>query len=189
VDKAFVKNVYILPTGDEIRNGVVWDLDSPEIISQILHQYPMAEVTRLSPVVDDEDTILRKIQEIATRAPDLLVLIGGSGGGHRFSETLSRDFTHSALEHYLDERSSREIYGKNGHLWSKQVCGKIGTTLIVNVPGPYEEAKAAFAACVKTLSSGRGGLEDVCQAMAEAVYAQYPVGSANANCKVHPLPK
>ena len=54
---------------------------------------------------------------------------------------MGKDFTHSALERYLDEKSSREIYGKNGHLWCKLICGKKGDTLIVNVPGPYQEAK------------------------------------------------
>ncbi len=168
--------VYILPTGDEIQNGVVLDLDSPEIMGQIVRAYPKAQVTRLCPLVDEEDAILNKIQEIAALSPDLIVLIGGSGGGHRFSSTLGKDFTHSALERYLDQKCSREIYGKNGHLWCKLICGKKGDTLIVNVPGPYQEAKAAAEACLKALTEGCG-VEEISRAMAEAVYAQYPAGA------------
>ena len=106
--------------------------------------------------------------------------IGGSGGGHRYCSTLGKDFTHSALERYLDQRCSREIYGKNGHLWCKLICGKKGPTVIVNVPGPFQEAKAAMVACLKALAE-EGGVEDICKAMAEAVYAQYPVGQQKHN--------
>ena len=92
-----LNTVYILPTGDEIRDGIVQDIDTPEIMGQIVRAYPKAEVTRLCPLADEEDIILNKIREIMVqRAPDLIVLIGGSGGGHRFSTTLGKDFTHSA---------------------------------------------------------------------------------------------
>jgi molybdopterin biosynthesis enzyme MoaB len=170
-----MKKVYILPTGDEIKNGVVVDLDAPEIMSQIIRQYSMAEVTRLCPVVDEEDAIIDKIREIAAQSPDFIVLIGGSGGGHRFSDTLGQDFTHSALDRFLEQKSSREIYGKNGHLWCRLFCGKKGASLIVNVPGPYQEAKAAMEACLLAIAKECGNGE-ICKAMAEAVYAQYPAG-------------
>ena len=119
-----MKKVYILPTGDEIQSGIVLDLDAPELMGQILRRFPKAEVTRLCPLLDVEDTIFRKIEEVAAQKPDLIILIGGSGGGHRFSPTLGKDFTHTALARYLDEYASHEIYGKNGHMWTKLVCGK-----------------------------------------------------------------
>ena len=174
-----MKSVCLLPTGNEIQNGTVLDLDAPELMRQIVAAYPMAQVTRLCPLVDEEDAIVQKIAWAAGQGPDLIVLIGGSGGGHRFSNTLGRDFTHTALERFLDERASREIYGKNGHLWSKLVCGKKGETLVVNVPGPFAEAKAAMAACLTALEQGEG-VEEICRTMAQAVYAQYPAGAARA---------
>ena len=76
-----LNTVYILPTGDEIRDGIVQDIDAPEIMGQFVRAYPKAEVTRLCPLADEEDIILNKIREITVqRAPDLIVLIGGSGG-------------------------------------------------------------------------------------------------------------
>ncbi|MBF4693936.1 molybdopterin-binding protein [Fusibacter ferrireducens] len=170
-----MKKVYILPTGDEIQNGTVLDLDSVEIMSQIISMYPKAEVTRISPLKDEEDVIFQKIQSLVKLKPDLLILIGGSGGGHRHSNSLGKDFTHTALDRYLDQKSSREIYGKNGHLWCKLVCGKKESTLIINVPGPYEEAKAATEAFLKAFSEAYS-IENICKAMAQAVYDQYPVG-------------
>ncbi len=172
-----MKSVYILPTGDEIRSGIVLDLDAPELMRQIVRAYPEAEVTRMCPLLDIEDNIFNKIREVAERQPDLIVLIGGSGGGHRFSPTLGKDFTHSALERYLDEYSSHEIYGKNGHMWSKLVCGKKGPTTIINVPGPFVEAKAACEAFLSAYQEG-GDPDAISLAMANAVLANYPTGAA-----------
>ena len=176
-----MKSVYILPTGDEIKSGIVLDLDAPEIMEQAVRTFPEAEVTRVCPLIDVEDTIFNKIKEISEeRKPDLIVLIGGSGGGHRFSKSLGKDFTHSALEKYLDEYASHEIYGKNGHMWSKLVCGKKDNTIIMNVPGPFVEAKVATEAFFKAYLDGKT-LDEISLAMAEAVLAQYPVGAASAH--------
>ncbi|MCI8341952.1 MAG: molybdopterin-binding protein [Firmicutes bacterium] len=172
-----MKTAYILPTGDEIRNGIVLDLDAPEIVKMIVGKYPQAEVTRLCPLVDEEDTIFNKLNEVAKNEPDLIVFIGGSGGGHRFSKTLGKDFTHSALERFLDEYSSKEIYGKNGHMWSKLICGKKGQTTVINVPGPYVEAVAAFEAYLNALGENKS-VEEISLDMANAVLSQYPVGAA-----------
>ena len=53
------------------------------------------------------------------------------------------------------------------------------STLIVNVPGPYQEAMAAMEACLKSLAKEEG-VEEICKAMAIAVYAQYPVGAVKS---------
>lgn len=172
-----MNQVYILPTGNEILDGTVRDLDAPEIVSLVVRTFPQAEVTRVCPLVDTEDAIFRRIVEIAEKEPDLIILIGGSGGGHRFSSSLGKDYTHTALTHYLDEYASHEIYGKNGHMWSKLVCGKKGKTIFINVPGPFVEAKAAAEAFLNAFEEN-AGLEEAALAMANAVLAQYPVRAA-----------
>lgn len=169
---------YILPTGNEILDGIVRDLDAPEMMRQIVAEWPDAEVTRVSPIIDEEDAIFKKICEAAATGANLIILIGGSGGGHRFSNTLGRDFTHTALVRYLDEYSAREIYGKNGHMWSKLVCGKKDDTLFINVPGPFQEAKAAMEACIEHMHAG-DGVEEISKAMAQAVFEKYPKGAAS----------
>ena len=171
-----MKSVYILPTGDEIKNNTVLDLDSSEIMRQVVRIYPCAQVTRLCPISDVEDAIFQKIKELVALGPDLLVLIGGSGGGHRFSNSLGKDFTHSALDKYLDENASREIYGKNGHMWTKLICGKKENTILINVPGPFVEAQAACNAFLESFSSGKS-LDEANYAMAKAVFDKYPTGA------------
>ena len=172
-----MKAAYIVPTGDEIRDGTVLDLDSVELMRQLLEFDPPLEVTRVCPVADRQADILQKIGSLVELEPALIVLIGGSGGGHRYSETLGKDYTHSALEDFLSECAKHEIYGKNGHLWTKLLCGKKGDTVILNVPGPFVEAQAAFAAYLEAARQG-AGLDAAAYAMAQAVFAQYPAGAA-----------
>lgn len=172
-----MRTAYIVPTGDEIRSGVVLDLDSAELMRQLLKRDPEMEVTRVSPLLDVEEQILKKVQELAAREPWLIVLIGGSGGGHRYSSTLGRDFTHSALEKYMNVCAKHEIYGKNGHMWTKLLCGRKGATTIINVPGPFVEAKAAFAAYLDAEQRG-ASLDETAYSMAQAVLEQYPSGAA-----------
>lgn len=172
-EMAEINRMIVAPTGDEIFSGLVRDLDSPELISQCLAVYPQAEAVRITPILDAEETIIKTLKTLEARNPDLIVLVGGSGGGHRFSRTLGKDYTHSALDKYLDEYSSHEIYGKNGHMWSKLIVGRKGGTVLINVPGPFVEAKAAFAAFLKGFREGRK-LPELNRDMAEAVLALYP---------------
>ena len=73
----------------------------------------------------------------------------------------------------MSKCAKHEIYGKNGHMWTKLLCGKKENTIIINVPGPFVEAKAAFNAYLNALKQG-ATLDDVAYAMAQAVLEQYP---------------
>jgi len=106
-----------------------------------------------------------------------VVLIGGSGGGHRFSRTLADDYTHSGMEKILEDKTVSSLYGKNGHLWSRLVCGVIGKTIVFNVPGPYREASAAMEAVYQIGAVSRANLTDINHSMAEAVRSCYETGA------------
>lgn len=170
-----ISKAMIIPTGNEIKDGTVLDLDCPRIMEELIRLNPEMVVTRLAPIVDVEETIVETMQTCWEAQADLIVLVGGSGGGHRFSETLGRDYTHSAMEMWLDRKVSYEIYGKNGHMWSKLVCGMKGACFIINVPGPVMEASAAIKAFVQSMREG-GDIRQINQNMARAVMAQYPQG-------------
>lgn len=172
-----MNRIWIIPTGDEIRNGVVRDLDSPMIMSEMLRIWPMAEIVRTAPVYDEMQEILNMLLSAREDGADLTVLIGGSGGGHRFSPTLGKDFSHSAMDVFLEQGASREIYGKNGHLWCRLVCGRKGKMLVINLPGPYTEAKAAIQAFSAAVCE-TDDVAEINRVMAEAVFSQYPAGSA-----------
>lgn len=173
VEKAVITRAFIIPTGDEIKNGTVLDLDSAKVLESLVKLSPEMVVTRLAPVVDVEANIVGTMESCLDAGAELIVLIGGSGGGHRFSSTLGSDYTHSAMELWLDEKVSHCIYGKNGHMWSKLVCGRKGGALVINVPGPIREAVATIAAFAESAREGRD-IRAINEAMTRALYAQYP---------------
>lgn len=163
----------IIPTGDELAAGIVLDTDSPAIMQKLLEINGGAQVTRISPVLDRESAISDTIIRFADNGYDLIVLIGGSGGGHRFSTTLGKDFTHSSLDSILEEKYEGELYGKNGHMWSKLVIGKIHHTLVLNVPGPYEEATATIHAFKESYLKDYDDLCSINKNMLTALKAKY----------------
>lgn len=176
-------NAFIIPTGNEIKDGTVLDLDSPKIMGELVKLNPEMMITRLAPVLDVEDNIVETLQGCLDNRADLIVLVGGSGGGHRFSETLGKDYTHSAMELWLDQKASHEIYGKNGHMWSKIICGKKGGCFVINVPGPIREAAAAIEAFVQSVRESQD-IRYINKAMSEAVYRQYPQEKVDRNVEI-----
>ena len=166
MDKALIQ-----PTGDEILSGIVEDTDSP-MIRTVLEGLGLSAFVAV-PVVDREGCIESAIRRAATEGHALLVLIGGSGGGHRYDPALTQDFTHTAMDRLLTGSCSTALYGKNGHLWSRLVCGWLEETLVVNVPGPYREAEAAIRALAEHYRGRNTDLKRLNDHMAQAVCATY----------------
>ncbi|WP_343207949.1 molybdopterin-binding protein [Anaerolentibacter hominis] len=167
-----IGSAVIIPTGNEIKEGIVLDTDSPGIMARLLALNPCMDIRRIPPVLDSEDRIWEAIDSWVKKEVHLIVLIGGSGGGHRFSDTLGKDFTHTVMADLLEDKYCREIYGKNGHLWSKLIIGTTRHSLLINVPGPYEEAMAAIGAFCHSYEEGCP-LSEINLAMADAVIALY----------------
>lgn len=167
------KKAVIIPTGDELASGIVLDTDSPAIMGQLLAINGNAFVARCAPVVDREASITETVKGFASQGFDLIVLIGGSGGGHRYSSTLGKDFTHSSLDSILADKHECELYGKNGHMWSKLVIGKLNETLVFNVPGPFEEASAVIRAFRESYTKDESDLESANKNMMAALKAKY----------------
>ena len=171
-----INKAIIIPTGDEILNGTVVDTNSPAIMALILERFPGCEVTRITPSVDNENTIITKLKNAIEQKADLIFIIGGSGGGHRFIPNAARDFTHTAILNMLPNARYKEIYGKNGHMWSKLIAAKEDNSLVVNVPGPYVEAVAAAKVALDLISEGETDPQIIVERTSEAVSRQYPSG-------------
>lgn len=168
-----INKAAIIPTGDELKSGIILDTDSPMIMQVLLGLNSNCNVVRNEPVIDSENAITDCIIKYIEQEIDLIVLIGGSGGGHRYSSTLGKDFTHSSIDSILDVKYSTELYGKNGHLWSKLICGVKNKTTVINVPGPYQEAQAAMEAFKKAYEENKHDLKLINFKMSEAVKLQY----------------
>lgn len=167
-----MQRVAIIPTGDEIAQGIVIDTNSPALMEIILEKFPRANVERISPVPDDQKAIKAAIERYADY--DLIILIGGSGGGKYFDSDLAEDQTHLTLAATLSAPAVKSIYGYNGHLWSRLVVGRIhDKALVANVPGPFVEAIAAGRALVSSIAEGVS-LGETSERVAQAVLLQYP---------------
>jgi molybdopterin biosynthesis enzyme len=169
-----INKAIIIPTGDEILNGTVVDTNSPAIMTLILERFPGCEVKRLTPAVDNENTIIKKIQRSFEEKADLIFIIGGSGGGHRFIPNAARDFTHTAILKIFPNSCYKEIYGKNGHMWSKLIVAKEDNSLIINVPGPYVEAVAAAKSALDSILAGITDPQILVERTSQVVSQQYP---------------
>ncbi len=168
-----MKKAVIIPTGEEIKNGTVLDLNSPDVMQRILRLSPECEIKRVTPVVDEEEKIIKQIIIAKEEGAELVVLIGGSGGGHRFDKNLSKDYTHSALFSVLSEKQESLLYGKNGHLWCRLLCGYFKGALVINLPGPNAEAVAAMDAFLESYQKSPSGLKNINENMANAVKRCY----------------
>lgn len=169
-----MNKVLLIPTGNELCRGTVLDTNSPALMEIVLESFPCACVQRLSPVDDDPAMITKTITEYQDW--NLIILIGGSGGGKRYDPDLAADMTHLAMDSLLQEKVEKQIYGYNGHLWSRLLVGRLkGKNLIANVPGPYVEAVAAGKALIAAIAGGHD-LQAISEKVVSAVLAQYPSG-------------
>lgn len=168
-----MKKVAIIPTGDEIRSGLVVDTNSPVIMAIILEKYPRANIERVVPVKDKTRDLYDQIYN--RRTFDLIVVIGGSGGGKKYDPNLAEDITHIVLDDILEKKHIKEIYGFNGHLWSRLVIGMLGNLLVFNVPGPMVEAEIVTKVAIESLSKNLE-LADIANIMAKSLIEKYPKG-------------
>lgn len=169
-----MEKVLLIPTGNEICQGTVLDTNSPALMEIILEKFPRACVQRLAPVPDDPDAIRNAI--VDHQDWNLIILIGGSGGGKEYDPDLAADMTHLVLDSLLQEKVEKRIYGYNGHLWSRLLIGRLqDRNIIANVPGPYVEAVAAGKALITAIAEGQD-MTVISERVVAAVLAQYPSG-------------
>lgn len=168
-----IQRAVIIPTGDEVKDGTIIDTDSPMIREALQRLHPECSIEIAEAIADEPGLIQERIMTAVNLAADLIVLIGGSGGGHRHNPSLSKDFTHSVLDELLPDAPSGSLYGKNGHLWCRLVCGQIGQTMIINVPGPFVEARAAMEAFAASYKITPDDFKAHNQQMLQAVSRQY----------------
>lgn len=169
-----MEKILLIPTGNEICEGIVLDTNSPALMAVILEYFPCACVQRTAPVPDHPEIIRQLLMD--HQDWDLLIFIGGSGGGKNYDPDLAADMTHLALDSALQTKAEKRIFGYNGHLWSRLLVGKLPAgALAANVPGPYVEAVAAGKALIASIAAGEA-LDTISEKVAAAVLAQYPGG-------------
>lgn len=168
-----MEEIVIIPTGDEIKNGIVLDTNSPRIMELVLGFYPACRIIRSVPPVDRKEEIQKEIRGWG-KGKGIVFLTGGSGGGKVFNSGLAVDCTHIAVTEMLQNNESVEIIGSNGHLLAKIVVGIWGDKLVVTLPGPTIEAVSGAKAVLEDFSEDID-CKTIAKKVAQAVFAQYPV--------------
>lgn len=165
--------VSLIPTGDEVASGVIVDTDSPAIMQLALERWPGCMVKRLPPESDDEGAIESSIRSEVGLGSQLVIVMGGSGGGRAFAATLAPDMSHSGIKQVFPRASVSEIWGSNGHLFCRMLVARHDAGWVINVPGPLPEAVAACRAAMDAIIDSLEP-DHIVRRMADAVVAQYP---------------
>lgn len=146
------KKFIILPTGDEILEGVVEDQNSPIIAGMIIRKLPGSSIIRSKPSPDNKEGFLEILNQNLNKNPDYIIITGGTGGGKNFSESLSKDIVHDVLKNNFENMLSRNIYGRNGHLFSTLTIVLENNTTILSLPGPKDECTALFEVFLENIN-------------------------------------
>ncbi len=170
-----IDSLTIVPTGDEVADGIIRDTDSPAIAEIMRAIQPESRVTIHEPLRDNVKVIKGFIQSLDNKPSPVAILIGGSGGGKHYDADLALDCTHQAMRECLSPVVHRDLVGYNGHLWCRIVVGMHSGTLFFNVPGPQVEAEAAARAGLNYLTQAQSiNCTKMADCVAKAVWAQYP---------------
>lgn len=142
----------IIPTGDEILKGLVVDQNSPIIAGMIIKAIPGSTIFRTKPASDNKEHILSIIRQNLSKKPDYIIITGGTGGGKKFSDQLSKDLVHDVLKENFQDIHYRNIFGQNGHLFSTLTIANSENTKILSLPGPKDECTSLFRLFLKNMN-------------------------------------
>ncbi|ABB15061.1 molybdopterin-binding protein [Carboxydothermus hydrogenoformans] len=173
MDDITIEEVVIIPTGGEIKQGIVLDTNSPKLMELILKKWPDCKVIRTPPPEDDISAIQKEVKKWG-KCKGIIFITGGAGGGKKFNSGLTVDCTHVAVLELIQNAESVEIHGSNGHLLAKIVVGKYEEKVIITLPGPTVEAVSGAKAALKVLDKGLLDCKVIAFEVADAIFSQYP---------------
>jgi molybdopterin adenylyltransferase len=141
--------VVVLTISDRCSRGEQVDLSGPAVWR--LLEETGAGVITAETLPDDVDTIVKALQRHASNA-DLIVTVGGTGLAAR---DVTPEATKMVCERLVDGLSER-IRTAGQRLTpfaalSRGVCGTLGRTMIVNLPGSPNGAQSSLEAALPVL--------------------------------------
>lgn len=145
------RRAIVYSTGSEVRQGLIEDTNGP-YLQQVLEALGF-QVT-LGPVLEDsEHAIARALDDAVSRGYGLVITTGGVGAEHkdRSVEGLLRVDPQAAtawLVHYTKGQGRHEKEGV------RIAVGQVGPTLMVTLPGPHDEVRAAMPVLRRHLERG-----------------------------------
>ena len=166
--RAYVaRSVAVLSTGGEVARGEIEDTNlaaARELLGDAGYR-----VTGGGVADDDEELIAARVAHLLEDGHGLILTTGGVGAE-------DKDRTIEALQRLAPDLSTAILatydvgHGRHVKPHVRVACGRIGETLLVALPGPTREVRAALPALIAALANGMPPA-GVAEAIAEPIRA------------------
>ncbi len=132
------KRALVLATGPEVIAGEIKDTNSPFLAKALAEQGYQVDLA--PPLADDQAAIARAISRGAEEAHGLVVTTGGVGaeGKDQTLEALASLDQEAATPYVLRFKKGHGRHAKDG---VRLGAGRLGSCLIVCLPGPHDEVE------------------------------------------------
>lgn len=142
----------VLTVSDRVAAGTAEDASGPAAAA-MLGQAGF-RIVATSVVPDGVDPVATAVRELCAKA-NLVVTTGGTGLGPR---DLTPEATRSVIEREapgLAEAMRASTFGRNPHgMLSRGVCGTVGSSLVVNLPGSVRGVEESLEVVLPALEHG-----------------------------------
>jgi len=143
--------VGIITVSDTCAEGTKRDTAGP-VVSELIQKHLHAHIGWAGIVPDEENQISKTIRGLVGRGLQLILTVGGTG-------CAPRDVTPEATKKVIDrevpglaERMRAESIKITPHaMLQRGVCGIVGSTLIINLPGSEKAARENLGFIIPTL--------------------------------------
>lgn len=149
VKNKIAKRAIIFPTGFEVEKGIIKDTNTP-ILTEWFEKEGY-EVTKGSPLEDDENQIASNILNAISTGYGVIIITGGVGAEHKDKtvEGVLKVDPNAATPYIVKFNVGTGRHVKEG---VRVAVGKAGEAIIIALPGPTEEVKLCLEVIVQGLS-------------------------------------
>ncbi|HEV2113085.1 MAG TPA: MogA/MoaB family molybdenum cofactor biosynthesis protein [Terriglobales bacterium] len=138
----------VLTVSDSSAAGARADLSGPEIARNL---EALFQIVKMDVVADEREAISAALRKLAAEA-DLVVTTGGTGLGPRdVTPEATRDVCDRLVEGVAEHMRAEGVKQTPFASLSRGVCGVLGRSLILNLPGSPNGAVHSLNAVLETL--------------------------------------
>jgi molybdenum cofactor synthesis domain-containing protein len=151
IKSKIARRATVFSTGYEVEQGMIRDTNTPMIAKRLRKEgYQVTEGDTLD---DDESSIASNLWNAVNTGFGLIIITGGVGAEDKDKtvEGILKADPHAAVASIVNFEVGRGRHAKDS---VKIAVGELGTTMIISLPGPNDEAKLGLDAVIKGLSQG-----------------------------------
>jgi len=145
------KRIMVFPTGFEVKRGMITDTNTPYITQRM--EEAGYKVTKGEILDDQADFIAAKLNDAIHSGYGLIITTGGIG---------AEDKDRTYIVKFEQGKGRHEKIGV------RIAVGKMGSSLIISLPGPNDEVRLALEELLKALGEGKNR-EEIAQMIAHVL--------------------